>query len=33
MNMKTGTWNIRSLYKGGSVITVAGEITKHESKK
>jgi hypothetical protein len=26
---KTGTWNVRSLYKAGSVKTVASKFAKH----
>jgi hypothetical protein len=30
MDMRFGTWNVRSLYKAGSLMTVAREISKYE---
>jgi hypothetical protein len=30
MDMRFGTWNVRSLYMAGSLITVAKEISKIE---
>jgi hypothetical protein len=30
MNMRSGTWNIRNLYRAGSLTTVAGEITTYK---
>jgi hypothetical protein len=30
MNMRFGTWNVRRLYRAGSLITVAEEISKYK---
>jgi hypothetical protein len=30
--MRFGIWNVRSLYRAGSIITVAKEISKYLSK-
>jgi hypothetical protein len=30
MDMRFGTWNIRSLYRSGSLQTVSGELTKYK---
>jgi hypothetical protein len=30
MNMRFGTWNVRRLYRTGSLMTVAKEISKHK---
>jgi hypothetical protein len=30
MNMKFGTWNVRSLYRSGSLKTVSGELAKYK---
>jgi hypothetical protein len=30
MDMRFGTWNIRSLYKAGSVVTVLKELSKYK---
>jgi hypothetical protein len=30
MDMRFGTWNVRSLYRAGSLITVATEIAKYK---
>jgi hypothetical protein len=30
MNMRFGTWNVRSLYGAGSLMTVANEISKYK---
>jgi hypothetical protein len=30
MDMRFGTWNVRSLYRAGSLITVAEEISKYK---
>jgi hypothetical protein len=30
MDMRFGTWNVRSLYRAGSLRTVAEEISKYE---
>jgi exonuclease III len=29
-DMRLGTWNVRSLYRAGSLITVAEEISKYK---
>jgi hypothetical protein len=29
MDMRVGTWNIRSLYRAGSLVTVPKELSKH----
>jgi exonuclease III len=29
MDMRLGTWNVRSLYKAGSLVTVSKELSKH----
>jgi hypothetical protein len=30
MDMRYGTWNVRSLYRAGSLITVATEIARYK---
>jgi hypothetical protein len=30
MDMRFGTWNVRSLYRAGSLMTVASEISKYK---
>jgi hypothetical protein len=30
MDMKFGTWNIRSMYRAGSLLTVSNELTKYK---
>jgi exonuclease III len=30
MDMRFGTWNVRSLYRAGSLKTVAGKLGKHK---
>jgi hypothetical protein len=30
MDMRFGTWNVRSLYRVGSLVTVANEISKYK---
>jgi hypothetical protein len=30
MDMRFGTWNLRSMYRAGSLRTVAGEISKYK---
>jgi hypothetical protein len=30
MDMRFGTWNVRNLYRAGSLITVAKEISKYK---
>jgi hypothetical protein len=30
MNMRSGAWNVRSLYKAVSLIRVAGEVAKYK---
>jgi hypothetical protein len=30
MDMRFGTWNVRSLYRSGSLKTVSGELAKDE---
>jgi hypothetical protein len=30
MDMRFGTWNVRSLYRAGSLMTVAKEISKYK---
>jgi hypothetical protein len=30
MDMRFGTWNVRSLYRSGSLKTVSGELTKYK---
>jgi exonuclease III len=30
MDMRFGTWNVRSVYRAGSLVTVASEISKYK---
>jgi hypothetical protein len=30
MDMRLGTWNIRSLYRAGSLVTVSKELSKYK---
>jgi hypothetical protein len=30
MNMRFGTWNVRSLYRAGSLVTVSKELSKYK---
>jgi exonuclease III len=30
MNLRFGTWNVRGLYRSGSIMTVAGELARYK---